>query len=709
MLASESRVRIPAIASLAAWLLLLAPSPAGAQVHAPSLVEGDLPEEDSKAKAAARSGETVPEPALPPEPLPPPPAAPATAGTPPFQGMAPGVSIGPEELKRLQRPIEPVGIAPGRVEELWQARRKASREQDGAASRAAAGSLRDAMRELGIGSLPWHAIAEVREAERSLRARAVDDAVEHAATAVALAPDLPEPHFALARARIASEPTRPLGALRAAWAGLVAAARDPHVARALLGDVAGAVIAALFGAAAATIGDPLPLAAAHLPARLPAPPGGPLRHARPGHRARARAARPAVRLPPRAVRGAPRGRPRVLGLPLEPGAHRRHRLPAGARRHPHPGRAGRPDHGLAGDAGRRRARDRGGLAHAGVRRRDEGAFHARAVPGARAARHRPLAQAPGRPGRGAPLVRRGAGGRSPLRGGPGEPGQPVLPGGRPGGRQGRLPGRRRPGPRPLHGGRGAVRPRPSSTSGWPAWARARRPGARPSRPTQPTWPATGRTTTSAPTPGWWTRSPPPSAWPSSPPATPCPAPSGMRRSAGSPGRSPGGVAVPAARPHRVALGVRAAHPAARPGGAVRSVRPARLPALRPRRRPPAVDSASTSTSGRTPSTRATGAARRSRCGATPRSGAGPSGPWRSPAAAPGTWWAAVRCSASWSSSRSSSWGSWPGSGTGWSRPPSTPRTRWRCDSPWPSPSSLLLYALAVRDAFRRTRRSGSWR
>lgn len=217
-------------------------------------MEGDLPEEDPKAKATARSGETVPEPALPPEPLPPPPAAPPAGATPPFQGMAPGVSIGPEELKRLQRPIEPVGITPGRVEELWQARRKASREQDGAASRAAAGSLRDAMRELGIGSLPWHAIAEVREAERSLRARAVDDAVEHAAVAVALAPDLPETHFALARARIASEPTRPLGALRAAWAGLGAAARDPHVARALLGDVAGAVIAALFGAAAATIG-----------------------------------------------------------------------------------------------------------------------------------------------------------------------------------------------------------------------------------------------------------------------------------------------------------------------------------------------------------------------------------------------------------------------------------------------------------------------
>jgi tetratricopeptide (TPR) repeat protein len=163
------------------------------------------------------------------------------------------VSISAEEIRRLQRPIELVRIAPARIDELWQARRRAVREQDAAASRAAAQSLKDAMRELGIQSLPWHAVAEVREAERSLRARAVDDAVEHATVAVALAQDLPEAHFALARARIASEPTRPLAALSAAGAGLAAAARDPHVARAMLGDVAGAAIAALFGAAAATI------------------------------------------------------------------------------------------------------------------------------------------------------------------------------------------------------------------------------------------------------------------------------------------------------------------------------------------------------------------------------------------------------------------------------------------------------------------------
>ncbi len=194
----------------------------------------------------------MPEPAPPPEPLPPPP--PAAAGSAPTPaGVVPEVSIGTEDLRRLQRTIEPVDITPARVEELWRARRKAGREQDGAAARAAAQSLRDAMRELGISSLPWYAIAEVRDAERSIQGRAVDDAVEHATVAVALAPDLPEPHLALARARFAAEPTRPLPALRAAWDGVVAAARDPHVARALLGDLAGAAIAALFGAAAATI------------------------------------------------------------------------------------------------------------------------------------------------------------------------------------------------------------------------------------------------------------------------------------------------------------------------------------------------------------------------------------------------------------------------------------------------------------------------
>lgn len=245
-------MRTRAFAVVAAFLLL--PALTGAQVHAPSLVEGELPPEEPKSRSP-RAGEAVPEPAQAPEPLPPPVAAPGPkdAAPSPPPGAVPGVTISAEEIRRFQRPIEPVHVSLNRIDELWRARRAAIRDQDAAGARQAAASLRDAMRELGILSLPWHSVAEVREAERSLRARAVDDAVERSSVAVELAPDLPEAHFALARSRLAAAPTRPLPALSAAGAGMVAAARDPHVARALLGDVAGAAIVALFGAAAATI------------------------------------------------------------------------------------------------------------------------------------------------------------------------------------------------------------------------------------------------------------------------------------------------------------------------------------------------------------------------------------------------------------------------------------------------------------------------
>ena len=541
MLASESRVRIPAIASLAAWLLLLAPSPAGAQVHAPSLVEGDLPDEDPKAKAAARSGETVPEPALPPEPLPPPPAAPSGADASTSQGLAPGVSIGPEELKRLQRPIQPVGISPGRIEELWLARRKADREQDGAASRAAAASLRDAMRELGIASLPWHAIAEVRDAERSLRVRAVDDAVEHAAIAVALAPDLPEPHFALARARIAAEPTRPLAALRAAWAGLGAAARDPHVARALLGDLFGAAIAALFGAAAATIGVLFLLRLRiflhdfrHLPM---------VRSGTPGQAtalALALLALPFVfRLGPFAVLLAAAlaawaylsNRERIavsvsllalVAIPTLAGQAARVTAWQGTLADDvHEIEAGWPTPEFVAEMKARSTREQ---------------FPAPALLaiGRWHKRQGDLAEA--RRWYDAALVADPRSAEAQVNLG----NLFFLEGDLEGAKSAYLAAvdRARDGTSPPWPRRSTTSE--SSTSGWPAWARARRPAARPSRPTPPTWPGTGRTTTFAPTPGWWTLSPPPSAWPSSPRATRCHAPSGRRRSSGWRGRSPGG-------------------------------------------------------------------------------------------------------------------------------------------------------------------------
>jgi len=257
VLASQSRVRIRALAALAA--VLLTPPRASAQVHAPTLVEEELPQEEARDKPAAHAGEVPEAQTAPPEPPSPAAAAqgapdggpPAAATAPP--GAMPGVTISAEELKKLQRPIDPVRADPGRIGELWQERRRAVREQDPTRARLAAQALRETMLELGIENLPWLAVAEVREAERSLQARAVDDAIEHAAFAAEVAPDLPEAHLALARARLAREPTHPLPALAAAGAGIAAAAREPREVRALLGDVAGAALAALFGAAAATI------------------------------------------------------------------------------------------------------------------------------------------------------------------------------------------------------------------------------------------------------------------------------------------------------------------------------------------------------------------------------------------------------------------------------------------------------------------------
>jgi tetratricopeptide (TPR) repeat protein len=260
VLASHSRVRSPAPRALAALLAALAVSQARAQVQAPTLVEEDLPQEDAKGRPVARPGEPVPEPVqAPPEPAPPPSAAPTPAparpqaAPAPAAGAMPGVTISTEELRRLQRPIDPVRADPARIPRSWQERRQAVREQDPARARAAAEAIRDTMRELGILNLPTLAVAEVREAERALQARAVDDALAHASFAAEVAPDLPAAHLAHARARLAKEPTRPLPALAALGDGIAAAAREPHTVRALVGDLAGAALAALFASSAALI------------------------------------------------------------------------------------------------------------------------------------------------------------------------------------------------------------------------------------------------------------------------------------------------------------------------------------------------------------------------------------------------------------------------------------------------------------------------
>jgi tetratricopeptide (TPR) repeat protein len=252
-------VSSPAPRALAALLAALAVSQARAQVQAPALVEEDLPQEEARGKPAARPGEPVPEPVqAPPEPAPPPAAAAAPAPAaaqpaPPAAGAMPGVTISAEELRRLQRPIDPVRADPARIPRSWQERRQAVREQDPTRARAAAEAIRETMRELGILNLPTLAVAEVREAERALQARAADDALAHASFAAEVAPDLPAAHLAHARARLAKDPTRPLPAIAALGEGIAAAWREPHTVRAFGGDLAGAALAALFASSAALV------------------------------------------------------------------------------------------------------------------------------------------------------------------------------------------------------------------------------------------------------------------------------------------------------------------------------------------------------------------------------------------------------------------------------------------------------------------------
>jgi tetratricopeptide (TPR) repeat protein len=70
---------------------------------------------------------------------------------------------------------------------------------------------------------------------------------------VDLAPDLPDAHLALARARLAAEPGKPGAVLGAVVDAFGAAGREPHTVRAFLGDLAAAAFAAIFTAALATV------------------------------------------------------------------------------------------------------------------------------------------------------------------------------------------------------------------------------------------------------------------------------------------------------------------------------------------------------------------------------------------------------------------------------------------------------------------------
>jgi tetratricopeptide (TPR) repeat protein len=209
---------------LAAAGMVALGGPARAQVAAPSLVDEDLPPEEPR------------------PPRPPPPAEPPRA--------APTPAPAPEPVQL--RALVPVKTTWADVLEAWRERRRAVREQDTPAAQAAGRKILEARRDLAIENLYPFAASEVREAERALRARLPGDAVEHAEWAVQLAPDLADAWLALARARSSREPTQPAAALTPLWSALRAAAQEPHTARAFLGDVLAAAMAALAAAAALT-------------------------------------------------------------------------------------------------------------------------------------------------------------------------------------------------------------------------------------------------------------------------------------------------------------------------------------------------------------------------------------------------------------------------------------------------------------------------
>jgi hypothetical protein len=135
----------------------------------------------------------------------------------------------------------------------WTERRKALREADPARADGAARALLGARHELGIENLFPLAVAEIREAARALESNLAAEAVAHAQVAVELAPDLPDAHLALARARFEQAPRQPGPVLAALGDAALAAAREPHVARAFLGDVLSAALAAAVTTAAALV------------------------------------------------------------------------------------------------------------------------------------------------------------------------------------------------------------------------------------------------------------------------------------------------------------------------------------------------------------------------------------------------------------------------------------------------------------------------
>ncbi len=263
MLASASRVLVRSEILVAAAVAAFAAS-ARAQVAAPRLVEeGDDAYEEAQPPARPAPARPVKAPGQTEGARPP--AAAAASGqspsSPPATEAAPDAAAGATAapvppaaaVPDLARRMEPVSATYESLMVRWAERRKAQRESDPVRAERAEKALLDVRRELAIRNLVALSAAEVREARRALASNLPAEAVRHAQVAVELAPSLPDAHLELARSRFAESAGNVGPVLAAVRDAFAAAFGEPELVRAFWADVLGAALAALVTAAFATV------------------------------------------------------------------------------------------------------------------------------------------------------------------------------------------------------------------------------------------------------------------------------------------------------------------------------------------------------------------------------------------------------------------------------------------------------------------------
>ncbi len=265
--------------ALAALLLAAAalPPAARAQIAAPRLVDEaeEAPPAEEAPAPARPPGRGAPEPDLgPPRPAKPAPAAPAAPGpgpaapptspdattapaagaqTSPARPATPAAQPPRSPAADLSRRMLPVQATYPKLMAIWAERRTALREADAIKAEGAEKALLAVRNELGMANVVPLAAVEIRDSRRALQSNLFGEAIAHARSAVALAPDLPDAHLALARAAFADAPSRPGPALAALRDAVVAIVREPHTLRSFYGDLASAALAAALVASLATL------------------------------------------------------------------------------------------------------------------------------------------------------------------------------------------------------------------------------------------------------------------------------------------------------------------------------------------------------------------------------------------------------------------------------------------------------------------------